>query len=108
MSNLNSLLVQIWKKLLTKNIIDLRFGEYFSESWLIDLLVEFLSSRNLYSKNKLRDLELKLSDPKDVIRIFQALNDNYMIKTLTIETMMPVDFETMQLAEKFKAKSAAL
>ena len=100
----HGLLKQIWKKLLSKNIYSIRVDEIIKEEWLVDLLVEFWSSESFSLANKLNDIELKLNNTKDVKRILEALQNNFMIKTVRLKTDERVDLEIEKLAEEFRSK----
>ena len=98
------LLTRIWEKLLSKNILSLSVEENIGEEWLIDLLVEFWSTSLRFSQSRLNDIELMLEKPRDVKRIIEALQVNYMIKTVKLETEERVGIEVEQLVEDFRSK----
>ena len=50
------------------------------------------------------DLELKLQNTKDVERILQALKENYIIKTVRLNTLNKVEPSTLNLAKEFRNK----
>ena len=95
---------QIWNKLLTKNIFSLWIEETIKEKWLVKFIVDFWSIKNKANEFKLNDIELKLNNTKDVKRIFEVLKDNYMIKTVKMNTVKRIDLEVEKIAEEFRLK----
>ena len=88
------LLKRIWEKLLSKNIFSLKINKNFYDEWLVDLLVEYWNKNTQLAKSRLHDIELKLTNPNDAKRILEALHQNFMTKTIKLETEDIVDLET--------------
>ena len=105
--NYNSKVSEIWQKLFTKSIFELRIITPIDNNELIKLIIEFLNICNdteQASNCKLRDLELWIQSTEDTKTILEALSKNYMIKTVRIlsKSKENVDEETEELAENFK------
>ena len=94
----------IWEKLLTKNIITLIIEETIHDEWLIELLVKFWRVGIQFSNSWLKHIDLKLGNINDVGLILEALQNNFLIKTVRLETEEKVDSEIEKLAEEFKSK----
>ena len=86
------------------NIIDLRVDIIIEFDWFTDLIVDFWSKNQENFGSKLIDLELILQNTKDVERILIALKDNYMIKTIRLNTMNKVEESTVRTAQEFRQK----
>ena len=102
--NKRKLLMLIWEKLLTKNIITLIIEETIHDEWLIELLVKFWRVGIQFSNSWLKHIDLKLGNINDVGLILEALQNNFLIKTVRLETEEKVDSEIEKLAEEFKSK----
>ena len=86
-----------------RNIVDLRVEDCIQFDWLVDLLVDFCGAQD----SRLNDLSLKLENVGDVHRILESLSNNFMIKTVNLETSKPVEDTTVKLAEQFRSKRVA-
>ena len=86
-----------------RNIVDLRVEDCIQFDWLVDLLVDFCGSQD----SRLNDLSIKLENVEDVHRILESLSNNFMIKTVSLETSKPVEDATVKLAEQFRSKRVA-
>ena len=98
------LLKRICKKLLSKNIISLRINKKTHDEWLVDSLVEYWNKNTQLAKSRLHEIELKLMSPNDAKRILEALHQDFMAKTIKLETEDRVDSETEKLAEDIRSK----
>ena len=85
------------------NLLELRILTWIENRDLFARILEFLKSHT-----KLRDLELYLKRRRDVYKCFDALSDNYVIKTVRLITKKPIQSYISKTASIFRSKRVAV
>ena len=83
----------------------MRIEAFIEENWLLDMILDFCSTQNDSSHGQsINDLELNLSNQDDPIKFFKALDKNYMIKTLKLNTSKSLSKpeKTLLVANNFR------
>ena len=96
---------RIWTNILSWNIYDLRIEPSLGNDWLFEMILNYCSSEDNNSYGRcIHDLELNLENTEDVFKLFKALDNNYMIKTLKLFTESPIkkSKEIEKVASRFR------
>lgn len=84
--------------ILTLNLLELRIYNMILTEFIYNSVLDFLKANK-----KLRDLELIVNSRDKCHEILEAVQDNYMIKTIFIKSKTPVLKGTIKLAESIRA-----
>lgn len=84
-------------------ILELRIASKIKESWQLQKILDFCK----YNTN-LRDLEIKVDECDYASDVFEALSNNYVIKTLRVYSVKAARKDIVEEAAEFKSKRIAL